>query len=287
MIDVVRGVIRVRRWPKKRGRPRSASQRFWVDWFRQANLLAKYASAYDQTRAIELSEGKPLYPRDVLLQAMRGRLYNWTDENGWRWFSVAAIGDISEALDVLAQTVGSVLVRATDRWRDAGAGAAGDVLKHQGPGAAPIWLPATGGGGYRGGCIAQKTANQSIPNATTVALTWNTELYDTDNIHDNAVNNSRMVVPAGIDKVQFFGGVRWTSNSNAARLLFVYKNGALFPAGPYVTKRAYGSSDTQISSGVVQCVAGDYFELMAYQNSGVALNVLTSLVSYFNMQLIT
>ena len=147
MVDVVRGTIRVRKWPKKRGKPRSEAQRFWVDWFKQANLLAKYVDAASATLAIELTKGSGWYPRDVLLKAMRGRLYWWTDQDGRKWFPMAAVGDISLTLDVLAQTVGSVLVRAVDRWRAPPAGVSGDVLTNKGPGNPPEWAPITGAAG--------------------------------------------------------------------------------------------------------------------------------------------
>lgn len=147
MIDSFRGVLRIRKWPKKRGPPRSARQAFWVDWFRQANRLAKYVDGMSMARAIAMTKGSGLYPRDVLLMAMRGRLYNWTTPDGWRWYSMAAIADISESLDVLAQTVGSVLVRAADRWRPPAAGILGDVLTNKGPGNAPEWQAPAGPGG--------------------------------------------------------------------------------------------------------------------------------------------
>lgn len=147
MVDVVRGVLRVRKWPRKRGTPTHPTTLWWNDWFRQANFLAKYADAMSMRRAIEMTAGTPLYPRDVLLSAMRGRLYSWADDTGWKWYSVAAIGDISESLDVLAQTVGSVLVRAVDRWRAAGppGAAPGSVLTYQGASAPPIWQSAGAG----------------------------------------------------------------------------------------------------------------------------------------------
>lgn len=141
MIDTVRGVLRVRKWPKKRGTPTSTRQLFWIDWFRQANRLAKYVDAASAYRAIELTAKSGLYPRDLLLAAMRGRLYHWADETGWKWYSMAAIGDISESLDVLAQTVGDVLVRAADRWRAPPPGNLDDVLLNKGPGNAPAWGP--------------------------------------------------------------------------------------------------------------------------------------------------
>lgn len=143
MVDTVRGVLRVRKWPRKRGTPKSALQRWWNDWFRQANLLAKYADPMSQARAIELTKGSGLYPRDVLLKAMRGTLYTWRDDTGWTWYSMAAIGDISESLDVLAQTIGSVLVRATDRWRAPPPGNINDVLTYKGAALPPIWAPAS------------------------------------------------------------------------------------------------------------------------------------------------
>ena len=145
VVDTVRGVLRVRAWPKKRGTPKSAAQLFWIDWFRQANLLAKYADAQSMISAIELTKGSRWYPRDILLKAMRGRLLYLTDTTGWRWYPVAATNDVSNSLDTLAQTVGSVLVRAVDRWRAPPAGVLGNVLTNQGPGAPPIWAGSSGG----------------------------------------------------------------------------------------------------------------------------------------------
>ncbi len=139
MVDTVRGELRVRKWPRKRGRPTSAKQLWWIDWFKQANKLAKYVDAATARRAIQLTLGTGMYPRDIILSAMRGRLYNWVDQNGKKWRSMAAIQDISDSLDVLAQEVGSVLVRALDRWRAPDPGDVGDVLTYQGPTAIPTW----------------------------------------------------------------------------------------------------------------------------------------------------
>ncbi len=141
MIDTVRGVLRVRKWPRKRGTPKSALQRWWIDWFRQANLLAKYVDAASARRAIEITANSGMYPRDVLLAAMRGRLYTWQDQNGKVWHPMAAVQDISESLDVLAQNVSNVLVRAVDRWRAAGppSPTVGHVLTFKGAALPPEW----------------------------------------------------------------------------------------------------------------------------------------------------
>jgi len=149
MIDAVRGVLRVRKWPKKRGTPTSAKQLFWIDWFKQANLLAKYADPIQQVRAMEMTKHSGMYPRDVLLKAMRGRLYTWVDTDGWIWFPMAAVQDVSDSLDAIAQTVGDLLVRAADRWRPITAGPINEVLTAKGPGVLPVWQ-APGGGVVQG-----------------------------------------------------------------------------------------------------------------------------------------
>ncbi len=145
MVDTVRGVLRIRKWPKKRGTPKSALQLWWIDWFRQANKLAKYADAMSMRLAIKYTAGTGIYPRDLLLKAMRGRLYTWRDENGRMYYPMAGVQDISDTLDILAQSIGSVLVRATDRWRAASSGVLGRVLTHQGPDAPPLWAEPSGG----------------------------------------------------------------------------------------------------------------------------------------------
>jgi len=148
MVDTVRGVIRVRAWPKKYGHARSALQQKWIDWFTQANRLAKYADPKTQDWAREVTKGTGLYPRDVILKLMRGRLFWFIDQYGWKWYPMAALGDISETLDILAQTPGNILVRAVDRWRNATGYAVGRVLTAQAVGTPPIWA-APGGGVFQ------------------------------------------------------------------------------------------------------------------------------------------
>jgi len=285
MVDTFRGTIRVRKWPKKRGPPKSDAQKFWVDWFKQANFLAKYASDMDVKEAMEITAGTGLYPRDVILQAMRGRLYWWVDENGWRWYPVAAINDVSETLDVLAQTIGSVLVRDTDRWRAPPAGTIGDVLTYKGILLPPVWQTPGGGGLSFSGAMAGTNIAQSIPNATQTAAKYELEDYDTDALHDNVTNNTRMTVPTGWTKVRLFGGTHWASNGTGSRILEFWKNGATFRGGSRVRARAIGGSAHALASPAVPVVAGDYFELMVWQNRGSALNLsgLTTF-NYFAME---
>ncbi len=273
MIDAVRGVLRVRRWPRKRGTPTSALQLWWIDWFRQANLLAKYADAASIVRSKEMAAGSGMYPRDILLKAMRGRLYNWTDQDGWKWYSMAAVGDISETLDVLAQTIGSLLVRAADRWRTVPPGDPGDVLTHQAADEPPVWSPPAGGGVPFGGAMVRSTILQKATLNVWKVLTWDTEYYDTDNIHDLVVNPTRLTVPAGWSKVRLTASIEWQSITTNNRGLTVYKNAIPFLGGAEVKLPSIGVSRNTLTTAAVSVVPGDYFEMAVWQDAFALLNI--------------
>ena len=280
-----RGILVVAKWPKKRGTPKSALQRWWNDWFTQANKLAKYADPMSQVRAIDMTKGTGLYPRDILLKAMRGRLHWWADETGWKWFPMAATQDVSNSLDTLYQTVGGVLVRALDRWRAPVPGNLDDVLTLKGPDLVPEWAPAAGAGAAFHGALVSTLANQSIANGTWTSVLYTTEAYDTDALHDNAVNPSRMTVPAGWSRVRLSAGVTWEANSTSERLIRFEKNGAEFVGMSYSRMRASSSSDNAIASPAVVVVPGDYFEVRVYQASGSPKNVLgPGNNNYFSME---
>ncbi len=248
-------------------------------------MLAKYADAMSQTRAKEMAAGSGMYPRDILLKAMRGRLYWWIDQDGWKWYSVAAVNDISEALDVLAQTVGDVLVRATDRWRAPLIGAAGTVLTNQGPGLPPAWQPLPTVVTVFHGALVNKLTNQNILTGTWTAVTFDNEVYDTDNLHDNAVNPSRLTVPAGWSQVRLNCNQRSTVNALGYRQVSIRKNGSAIPGGGLINWLPVNINSHPTQTPALDCSPGDYFEMWFWQNSGITLKVLNStLNTYFSIE---
>jgi len=147
MVDVYRGQLRVRKWPRKRGRnlhPKTLAQ---MEWFRQANELAKYVAPQQQVLAREAAAGSPLLPRDLLIMAMAGRMFAIDFIDGRMLFPMAARAGISESLDVLSHEVGAVLVRAATYWEGLSPGLAGSVLTSAGPGQPPVWAGGVGAGG--------------------------------------------------------------------------------------------------------------------------------------------
>lgn len=79
VVDSVRGSLRVRAWPKKRGTSKSAAVRKQNEWFKGANALARFAASSQQREAIRLTKNSGLYPRDLMMRAMAGNLVDQLD----------------------------------------------------------------------------------------------------------------------------------------------------------------------------------------------------------------
>ena len=142
-----RGALVAAKWPRKRGSPKSPVTREQNEWFRQANLLAKYADGQSQWMAIEVSRGSPWYPRDLLISAMKGRLFETLTIDGVEFRSVAIRDDVSSDLDFLAGKVtGTIIVRGADLWSALIPGTKDHVLTSTGPGLLPEYAAGGGGG---------------------------------------------------------------------------------------------------------------------------------------------
>lgn len=116
--------------------------------------------------------------------------------------------------------------------------------------------------------FAQNVTAISVPNAAYAAVALITEQYDTDGMHDTVTNNSRFTcITPGLYDLKAM--IYWTSNSTGMRGAQIRLNGA--------TALSYDFRPSQATLIQQTCVdwylnAGDYVELLAYQNSGAALN---------------
>jgi hypothetical protein len=135
------------------------------------------------------------------------------------------------------------------------------------------------------GAKAFGSVNHSILTTTVTSVILNAEAYDTDAIHDNAVNNTRLTVPAGVTRIRLTGYVKWAANGSAMRQLAIRKNGAggtiddvMAGYEPTIYTSASGASAEEhganIDSGIITVAAADYFELRVEQTSGLSLNLL-------------
>lgn len=129
-------------------------------------------------------------------------------------------------------------------------------------------LTAPASTGTLGGARATATANQSIPNNTATAIIFDSEVYDTGSYHSNTTNPARFTVPAtGIYLITAM--VNFAGNGGL-NLGWLQVNGTTTIA----LQDMYGSFNTSAInlSSIANLTAGDYVELIAYQNSGAAVN---------------
>lgn len=117
------------------------------------------------------------------------------------------------------------------------------------------------------------SGNQSIANSSLTTLNFNSENYDTDNIHDNTTNPSRLTCKtAGI--YQIIAHVSFASNPTGYRRVVVIYNGGGIAAEAFIPA-VTGGSTVVVVAGNYKLAVGDYIELRAQQNSGGALDVIS------------
>lgn len=131
-------------------------------------------------------------------------------------------------------------------------------------------------GGFRGAMV-RKSANQSISSGTNTPVTWQTAIYDTSGIYSPS-NPTRLTVPAGVTKVRLAAQIVFGANATGKRDVLIQKNGSLNYDGRATTNTlpVTGTSQTMtvnLTSPVLEVTQGDYFEILAYQNSGGSLTV--------------
>ena len=118
------------------------------------------------------------------------------------------------------------------------------------------------------------TVNQSIPNNTLTAVNFNSERYDDDNYHDNAVNNTRLTVPFS-GRVAIGCNIAFQTSGVGIRIVAIRLN--LAASIVQVNVNAVSGAETFINPSADYPVApNDFFEVVVLQTSGVNLNVVVA-----------
>lgn len=128
-----------------------------------------------------------------------------------------------------------------------------------------------------------RSTSQSIPNATSTLVTWDTEDEDTDSMHSTVTNTSRLVCnTAGALLVT--ASARFASGAGNF-LIDVRKNAAGSATGgtsvlansfPLASVTGNGGTVTKRIPGFI---VTDYVEMFVLQNTGGALNLLGGAVN--------
>jgi hypothetical protein len=180
--------------------------------------------------------------------------------------STYALGDLlySSASNTLAKLAGNITT--TRKFlRQVGNGSVS---------AAPVWDTVLGTDLVHIGARVYNSANIACANATVTALTFDTERYDSDSIHSTVSNTSRLVAPLA-GRYLITGMMRYAAAANNTRYAQIRLNGTTFIASNSLIAAVSDNHDLSVAT-IYQLAAGDYVELIAYQNSGGSVNVVAS-----------
>lgn len=178
----------------------------------------------------------------------------------------------------MANTVEGVLLNGTHAARPAAtAVSAGtlyacsdhDLIYQSDASAWATWSDVTGGGGGGGfptfsGAKLTKSTTQGV-NATTAAITFDGEVFDTDTFHDNATNNTRLTIPT-TGHYMIGGSVSYESGAGSTNITRITNNGSFTNGWGYVRTSETGFTSMHFSV-VASLSATDFVEL-EFETSG-------------------
>ena len=129
--------------------------------------------------------------------------------------------------------------------------------------------------GSRYRCDITQSGFQSVSNSSLVNLTFDVENADVGNLHDNAVNNSRVTVTAtnNLGAWLLVANVLFATNATGYRELSILKNGGTVNQMRRTAVSGLAGEILVMSEAVLDPSPGDYFQVQVLQTSGGNLNV--------------
>ena len=120
---------------------------------------------------------------------------------------------------------------------------------------------------YDEGCRVYNSSNVKITGSVNQQIPFDTERWDTNNIHSTTSNTSRLTCRTA-GKYLIIGNIQWEADDNGQRFLSIYLNGTTFigrvrddvdPTSP--------TNISQIVTTIYDLQVDDYIELVARQSS--------------------
>jgi len=121
------------------------------------------------------------------------------------------------------------------------------------------------------GCRAYSDTDVTAPTNTNFMVPLNQERYDTDDMHDNSANNTRITIKTA-GKYLVTGHLVFDINNTGFRHIGIRVNGATYIAAQRFNTNQ-GSYSMLTVATIYEFAANDYVELQAYQTSGGDLDL--------------
>lgn len=129
-------------------------------------------------------------------------------------------------------------------------------------------------GGYTEGARAYHSVAQKITDSTDLPVWFNSERYDTDNMHTTFINSLRLTCRTS-GKYLIVAHLCFDSNPTGFRRLWILFNGTAVIVLQQLDTVITGPLFLQVTT-IYDFVVGDFVDCYVYQNSGGDLNVLSS-----------
>ena len=120
-------------------------------------------------------------------------------------------------------------------------------------------------------CRVYSSAAQNIPQNSDETITWNQENYDTDTMHDNSTNNSRITATTA-GKYLIVCNIEWAAGITGWRNHYLIVNGST-TIGSTRIMALDASKPVYNLVTIWDFSATDYVELRVHQNAGAARTV--------------
>jgi len=159
------------------------------------------------------------------------------------------------------------------------------LLKGAGVGANPTEIDVPSGG-YTEGAKVYNNAAQALGTGTDATINFNTELWDTDSIHDNVTNNSRLTCKTA-GKYLIVASLAYVYDNIGLRVIQIRKNNITNIASYHIPTITVLNWQTTLYLAVIADMSvNDYVELKGYQDCGHDLNTKVSAYQFptFYMQ---
>ena len=127
--------------------------------------------------------------------------------------------------------------------------------------------------GWHVGARVYHDANIDCPSGEWVALSFNSERYDTDGIHSAATGTFSRLTCQTSGKYLIIGNILWHPDTAARRILQINLNGDITIG---IVEYSVVASEKMNVSSIYDLEVGNYVGLWAYQNSGGALPVIAT-----------
>ncbi len=129
-----------------------------------------------------------------------------------------------------------------------------------------------GGGGTLDKCSVYASSTQSTSNSVSKVLDFDTELYDSNTLHDTSTNKDRITI-ATTGYYQVGANVQFAPNGVGQRLMDIVKNGSTTVATVVQSFVSGGGPAMLCISTQLSLSATDYITCRVSQTSGGTLNV--------------